>query len=141
MRGENRDVTGELALRTCQECGQQADRRAAVCRWCNAWNPDSPTTHQDSVLVGAANDSGAPLIASPDCGEALTPDPRIRGAFECLNENCFDESSIPIAPHIPGECPWCQSSLSGGESYAPCEDGSNENAYVICPSCQQKILQ
>ena len=34
--------TGGLATRVCQECGQLADRKAAYCRWCNCWNPDSP---------------------------------------------------------------------------------------------------
>jgi len=34
-----------------------------------------------------------------------------------------------------GDCVWCQSSLNGGTSYLPHEDGSNSRAYIICPSC------
>ena len=57
------------------------------------------------------------------------------------DEDFTDEADLPTPAHVPGECPWCQSSLSGGVFYAPYEDGSNEDAYVICPDCKQKILQ
>jgi hypothetical protein len=93
-------------------------------------------THQD-----APADAGAPVHLCPDCGEELSPDPLIAGAYECLNEDCTDDADLPTAAIVPGECPWCQSSLSGGERYLPYEDGSNEDAYVICPGCKQKILQ
>jgi DNA-directed RNA polymerase subunit RPC12/RpoP len=105
------------------------------------------STHQDAAAASvsgdahASDDSGAPRFLCPDCGEGLSPDPLDPGAYECLNEDCLDESDIPTAAHVPGMCSWCQSSLSSRESYMPYEEGGNEDAYVVCPGCQQKILQ
>lgn len=86
------------------------------------------------------DDPSGPVLVCPDCEHELSPDPLIPGAYECVNPDCVPEPDIPTAAHVPGECPWCQSSLPEGETYAPYEDGSNEYAYVICPGCSQKIL-
>jgi hypothetical protein len=89
--------------------------------------------------VPTVSDAGAPLVLCPDCGEELSPVPLIAGAYECLNEDCTGNVDLPTPPVIPGECPWCQSSLSGGRSYLAWETGSNADAYIVCPGCKQKI--
>lgn len=86
----------------------------------------------------------------PDCGELLSGGDG--GRYECQNEGCtgwrvyFDEDGLlrdPPSRVGPRErtCPFCQSSLRGGDSYLPYEDGSNEFAYVVCPSCRSEVIR
>lgn len=40
-----------------------------------------------------------------------------------------------------GTCGACSSSLTGGDAYLPYEDGSNEYAYIRCPSCGHQNIR
>lgn len=92
--------------------------------------------------------------ACPDCGEVLWADSdELAGRYECHNEGCFgfrvyfDVDGVLLDPPTRaknrggGTCQWCQSSLSGGASYLPYEDGSNSHAYIVCPSCKQENIR
>lgn len=89
--------------------------------------------------------------ACPDCGESLWADSG-GGRYECHNGACmgwrvyFDEGGVLVDPSTRsksggGSCAVCQSSLSGGTSYLPYEDGNNSDAYISCPSCQHQNVR
>jgi predicted RNA-binding Zn-ribbon protein involved in translation (DUF1610 family) len=85
----------------------------------------------------------------PRCSATLESDGTYGRGFTC--PNCNDGTVYRIEGGVlngysdePGTsserlCPFCESSLSGGDSYLPWEDGSNSHAYIICPSCKQKV--
>ncbi len=91
----------------------------------------------------------------PDCGEPLWADSgELDGRYECHNDGCmgwgvyFDEGGVLVDPPNRGKngggsgsCEMCQSSLSGGVSYLPYEDGSNSHAYIACPSCSHQNVR
>jgi DNA-directed RNA polymerase subunit RPC12/RpoP len=105
----------------------------------------------DKLLSSIGGGSGR---SCPDCGEAMWADSgELEGRYECHNDACtgwrvyFDEGGMLVDPPNRGKssggrtCESCQSSLSGGDSYLPYEDGSNSYAYIRCPSCSHENTQ
>ncbi|GAA2513199.1 hypothetical protein GCM10010406_56110 [Streptomyces thermolineatus] len=101
-----------------------------------------------------SSNGGGSGRACPDCGKVLWADSgELTGRYECHNDNCFgfrvyfDVDGMLLDPptraknHGGGTCQWCQSSLSGGASYLPYEDGGNSHAYIVCPSCKQENIR
>ena len=82
----------------------------------------------------------------PTCGRAVDPNPR-PGSYWC--ESCgtiwVDQINelVDLKSLRPSgrTCVWCEASLDAGVHYLPYEDGSNPDAYIICPSCNQKNIQ
>jgi hypothetical protein len=105
-------------------------------------------------LVGAIGGSSGP--GCPTCGATLDGEEMVEGSYWCEGCGCLvllRGGQLVVCPpghplvdtHWDGigldgigpgdDCTWCQSSLNGGTSYLPYEDGSNRSAYIICPSC------
>jgi hypothetical protein len=66
--------------------------------------------------------------------------------WECNNDRCaewgttfFDDNGTlvvalrSIRPGDPRYCDICQEPLAGGQEYAPYEDETNEDRYIVCP--------
>ncbi len=96
-------------------------------------------------LVSAIRPSSEPQC--PTCGSTLDGEELIEGSYWCdtcgviVVDRGGDLLLAPPGSPLLGvgrsadDCGACQSSLSGGTSYMPYEDGSNTHAYIICPSC------
>ena len=91
-------------------------------------------------LAGAIGRSSAPPC--PGCGADLDGEELVDGSYWCAD--CGRLFVMQAGEPVDvkdlrqgglGDCVWCQSSLDGGTSYLPYEDGSNSHAYIICPSC------
>jgi hypothetical protein len=65
--------------------------------------------------------------------------------WECNNDHCrewgttfFDDNGTLVValrstrPGDPRYCDICQEPLTGGQEYAPYEDGSSEDRYIVC---------
>ena len=83
---------------------------------------------------------GAALIGAKDGGwvEGRYECPTCEGGVFFKEDGKLVDSMHRGSGDRSDSCDWCESSLSGGISYLPYEDGSNSDAYIICPSCRQK---
>jgi hypothetical protein len=97
-------------------------------------------------LLGGLGGGSAPPC--PSCGATLDGGDLVAGSYWC--ESCrslfktvdgelFDVKSLRSGG--AGSCEICQSSLFGGTSYLPYEDGSNSHAYIVCPSCGHENIR
>lgn len=95
----------------------------------------------DKLLGG----SGRSLDNCPYCDAPLSGFgcPSCKVEFVMENGKLVEQmlSSRGSSSSDSTSCEMCQSSLSGGESYLPYEDGSNANAYIICPSCKHENIR
>jgi ribosomal protein L37AE/L43A len=98
-------------------------------------------------LLGGLGVGSAPPC--PSCGATLDAEDHVAGSYWC--ESCgslfktvdgelFDAKSLR-SDGGAGSCETCQSSLSGGTSYLPYENGSNPHAYIVCPSCGHENIR
>lgn len=100
-----------------------------------------------SKLLGELGGGSAPPC--PSCGATLDGDDLVAGSYWCescgslfktVDEELSDAKSLRSGGGA-GSCEICQSSLSGGTSYLPSEDGSNPHAYIVCPSCGHENIR
>nr|WSW44975.1 hypothetical protein OG296_18545 [Streptomyces sp. NBC_01001] len=87
---------------------------AETCPWCS------------TSLIGA--DKGGWADGRFEC-------PNCEGGVFFMEDGQLVDSMQRSKSSGGGTCEMCQSSLSGGVSYLPYEDGSNSLAYIKCPSC------
>jgi DNA-directed RNA polymerase subunit RPC12/RpoP len=101
---------------------------------------------------------GGQTVECPECGKPMKEVPGEAGRFECRDFSCpsppyylEDGELVDVQTRNRalysggsggyGDCAFCRNSFAGGISYSPYEDGSNEDAYIICPSCGEKNYQ
>ena len=98
-------------------------------------------------LLGGLGGRSAPPC--PSCGATLDGEDLVPGSYWCercgslfktVDGELFDVKSLRSGGDAVS-CEMCQSSLSGGTSYLPHEDGSNSHAYIVCPSCRHENIR
>jgi len=105
----------------------------------------------DSLISSiGGNDADSSVETCPDCGGHLDTNNMGEGFAWC--ESCDTAYHVDAgAPYRvtpgsvggaeQGDCIYCQASLSGAVSYMPYEDGSNPEAYIVCPSCGEQNIR
>ena len=96
-------------------------------------------------LIGSLGGSSAE--SCPKCGSTLDSEHLVPGSYWCQACGSLYRTEggaladVKDLREAAGNCEACRSSLSGGESYLPYEDGSNSDAYVKCPSCGHENIR
>ena len=103
----------------------------------------------DKLTSGIGGGDARP--ACPSCAGAL--DPGKPGSYWCAHcGRLYRDEGDGVLMYLPPgylsrgrpsgrTCVRCDHSLDAGDHYMRYEDGSNNYAYIICPSCKHKNIQ